>query len=93
MRDIIKDYGKSETEKKERGVLDEYAEMCRYQNERQRKNNEDFSDEDLAVDEQEDIDSGKEQNLKRENTQNEKIKISYACFKSTLAICQILAYY
>ena len=46
MRDIIKDYGKSETEKRERGVLDEYAEMCRYQNERQRKNNEDFSDED-----------------------------------------------
>ena len=45
MRDIIKDYGKSETEKRERGVLDEYAEMCRYQNERQRKNNEDFSDE------------------------------------------------
>ena len=74
MRDIIKDYGKSETEKKERGVLDEYAEMCRYQNERQRKNNEDFSDEDLTVDEQEDIDSGKEQNLKRENTQNEQIK-------------------
>ena len=64
MRDIIKDYGKSETEKRERGVLDEYAEMCRYQNERQRKNNEDFSDED----------SGKEQNLKRENTQNEQIK-------------------
>ena len=27
MRDIIKDYGKSETEKRERGVLDEYAEM------------------------------------------------------------------
>lgn len=51
MRDIIKDYGKSETEKRERGVLDEYAEMCRYQNERQRKNNEDFSDEDLTVDE------------------------------------------
>lgn len=74
MRDIIKDYGKSETEKKERGVLDEYAEMCRYQNKRQRKNNEDFSDEDLTVDEQEDIDSGKEQNLKRENTQNEQIK-------------------
>ena len=41
---------------------------------RQRKNNEDFSDEDLTVDEQEDIDSGKEQNLKRENTQNEQIK-------------------
>ena len=74
MRDIIKDYGKSETEKRERGVLDEYAEMCRYQNERQRKNNEDFSDEDLTVDEQENIDSGKEQNLKRENTQNEQIK-------------------
>ena len=74
MRDIIKDYGKLETEKRERGVLDEYAEMCRYQNERQRKNNEDFSDEDLTVDEQEDIDSGKEQNLKRENTQNEQIK-------------------
>mgnify|MGYP000261388707 FL=1 len=54
--------------------MDEYAEMCRYQNERQRKNNEDFSDEDLTVDEQEDIDSGKEQNLKRENTQNEQIK-------------------
>lgn len=67
MRDIIKDYGKLETEKRERGVLDEYAEMCRYQNERQRKNNEDFSDEDLTVDEQENIDSGKEQNLKREN--------------------------
>ena len=74
MRDIIKDYGKSETEKRERGVLDEYAEMCRYQNERQRKSNEDFSDEDLTVDEQENIDSGKEQNLKRENTQNEQIK-------------------
>ena len=74
MRDIIKDYGKLETEKRERGVLDEYAEMCRYQNERQRKNNEDFSDEDLTVDEQENIDSGKEQNLKRENTQNEQIK-------------------
>ena len=74
MRDIIKDYGKSETEKRERGVLDEYAEMCRYQNERQRKNDEDFSDEDLTVDEQENIDSGKEQNLKRENTQNEQIK-------------------
>lgn len=38
------------------------------------KNNEDFSDEDLTVDEQENIDSGKEQNLKRENTQNEQIK-------------------
>ena len=74
MRDIIKDYGKLETEKRERGVLDEYAEMCRYQNERQRKNNEDFSDEDLTVDEQENIDSGKEQNLKRENTQNQQIK-------------------
>ena len=74
MRDIIKDYGKSETEKRVRGVLDEYAEMCRYQNERQRKNDEDFSDEDLTVDEQENIDSGKEQNLKRENTQNEQIK-------------------
>ena len=74
MRDIIKDYGKLETEKRERGVLDEYAEMCRYQNERQRKNDEDFSDEDLTVDEQENIDSGKEQNLKRENTQNEQIK-------------------
>lgn len=74
MRDIIKDYGKSETEKRELGVLDEYAEMCRYQNERQRKNDEDFSDEDLTVDEQENIDSGKEQNLKRENTQNEQIK-------------------
>ena len=33
-----------------------------------------FSDEDLTVDEQENIDSGKEQNLKRENTQNEQIK-------------------
>ena len=66
MRDIIKDYGKSETEKRELGVLDEYAEMCRYQNERQRKNDEDFSDEDLTVDEQENIDSGKEQNLKSE---------------------------
>ena len=49
MRDIIKDYGKSETEKRERGVLDEYAEMCRYQNERQRKSNEDFSDKDLYI--------------------------------------------
>ena len=59
MRDIMKDYRKSGTEKRERGVLDKYAEMCRYQNERQRKNDEEFSDESMSVNEQENKDSEK----------------------------------
>lgn len=74
MRDIMKDYRKSGTEKRERGVLDKYAEMCRYQNERQRKNDEEFSDESLSVNEQENKDSEKEQKLKKEDTQNEQIR-------------------
>lgn len=74
MRDIMKAYGKMETEKREMGVLDEYAEMCRYQNEQQRKNDENFSDEDMTANEQENKDSEKEQNLKKEDTQNEQIK-------------------
>ena len=60
MRDIMKDYRKSGTDKRESGVLDKYAEMCRYQNERQRKNDEEFSDESLSVNEQENKDSEKE---------------------------------
>ena len=74
MRDIMKDYRKSGTEKRERGVLDKYAEMCRYQNERQRKNDEEFSDESMSVNEQENKDSEKEQKLKKEDTQKEQIR-------------------
>ena len=69
MRDIINGYGKSETENRERGVLDEYAEMCRYQNPQKGAMREDIRNE-----EQEDENSSKEQNMKKEDTQNEQIK-------------------
>ena len=72
MHDIIKSEKRSETENQEMGVLDQYAEMCRYQNERNEKTVENLADEDTAANGEEN--ENKEQKLKKEDTQNEQIK-------------------
>lgn len=72
MHDIIKSEKRSETENQEMGGLDQYAEMCRYQNERHEKTVENLADEDMAANEEEN--ENKEQKLKKEDTQNEQIK-------------------
>ena len=69
MRDIKKNYDRSETETHKMGVLDEYAEMCRYQNMQQEK-----KQEEICNDEPKDENSSKEQNMKKEDTQNEQIR-------------------
>ena len=72
MHDIIKSEKRSETENQEMGVLDQYAEMCRYQNKRHEKTVENLADEDTAANGEEN--ENKEQKLKKEDTQNEQIK-------------------
>lgn len=69
MRDIIKNEKRSDTEEQEMGVLDQYAEMCRYQSRQQSKDEDPDSPEEMEND-----NSEKEQKLKQEDTQNEQIK-------------------
>ena len=68
MRDIIKNEKRSDTEEQEMGVLDQYAEMCRYQSRQQSKDEDPDSPEEMEND-----NSEKEQKLKQEDTQNEHV--------------------
>ena len=69
MRNIIKNENKLETESQEMDVLDQYAEMCRYQNKKKEK-----TEENSVVDEWKNEESEKDQKLKKEDSQNEQIK-------------------
>ena len=50
MRDIIKNEKRSDTEEQEMGVLDQYAEMCRYQSRQQSKDEDPDSPEEMEND-------------------------------------------
>ncbi len=78
MRDIMINEKNLKTQDGEMDVLEQYAEMCRYQNKQSRK-----SEEDSLVNEEENENSEnkskteneeKEKNLKKEDIQNEQIK-------------------
>ena len=78
MRDIMMNKRNPEMQDGEMDVLEQYAEMCRYQNKQRGK-----SEEDSLVNEEENENSEnksktenaeKEKNLEKEDTQNEQIK-------------------
>ena len=78
MRDIMMNKRNPEMQDGEMDVLEQYAEMCRYQNKQRGK-----SEEDLLVNEEENENgenksktenAEKEKNLEKEDTQNEQIK-------------------